>query len=192
MIRICSVDECERRHEALGLCATHRRRLKRTGSVSLVARVIPTCSVGGCTTISRDHGFCHKHFARLLRTGTTDDPKRPSVAERILSRVSMGADGCWTWLGTVSPNGYGQLGDPSDRTRMAYAHRVSYETFVGPIPAGLEIDHVCHTNHPTCSGGPCVHRRCVNPDHLEPVTTSENQRRRYLQKARSTFDLETA
>lgn len=48
---------------------------------------------------------------------------------------------------------------------MRRAHRVVYESLVGPIPAGLELDHTCRV------------RRCVNPDHLEPVTHAENQRR---------------
>jgi hypothetical protein len=48
---------------------------------------------------------------------------------------------------------------------MVLAHRWAYEHFIGPIPAGLEIDHLCRVRH------------CVNPAHLEPVTKSENRRR---------------
>jgi hypothetical protein len=50
------------------------------------------------------------------------------------------------------------------------AHRASYEFFVGPIPDGLEIDHVWTRG--------CRHTNCVNPEHLEPVTRAENMRRR--------------
>lgn len=49
--------------------------------------------------------------------------------------------------------------------KMRLAHRVAYEIHVGPIPDGLEIDHLCRV------------RCCVNPDHLEPVTHRENMRR---------------
>jgi hypothetical protein len=48
---------------------------------------------------------------------------------------------------------------------MRYAHRVVYEILVGPIPSGLQLDHICSVPW------------CVNPDHLEPVTAKENTRR---------------
>ena len=48
---------------------------------------------------------------------------------------------------------------------MAGAHRVAYELLIGPIPAGLELDHLCRN------------RLCVNPAHLEPVTRQTNQHR---------------
>src|SRR5690606_7471316 len=52
-----------------------------------------------------------------------------------------------------------------DRKTLRYVHRVTYEAFVGPIPEGLEVDHLCRN------------RACCNPEHLEPVTRSENRRR---------------
>lgn len=69
-------------------------------------------------------------------------------------------DGCLIWTGRVGPDGYGRCGHKS-------AHRRVYEALVGPIPAGLELDHLCRT------------RLCVEPTHLEPVTHAENIRRRY-------------
>jgi HNH endonuclease len=67
--------------------------------------------------------------------------------------------GCWLWVGYTKRDGYGQyLGRP--------AHRVAYELVVGPIPPGLQIDHLCN-NAP-----------CVRPEHLEAVTPQENNRRR--------------
>lgn len=70
--------------------------------------------------------------------------------------------GCWLWSGAILRSGYGSI-TIDNRTRMA--HRHVYEMVVGKIPSGLCIDHLCRV------------RSCVNPDHLEPVTTAENLRR---------------
>lgn len=101
-------------------------------------------------------------------------PKRTPLAERFMAKVEKrGGDGCWEWTGHVMENGYGQAAVESGIHRLA--HRVSYELHVGPIPEGLVIDHRCHSDDKSCSGGDaCRHRRCVNPDHLEPVTQTEN------------------
>lgn len=68
---------------------------------------------------------------------------------------------CWLWVGSLYKNGYGcwYSGDPK-ATR--YAHRASYEGLIGPIPRGLQVDHLCRVRH------------CVNPSHLEAVTVREN------------------
>lgn len=71
--------------------------------------------------------------------------------------------GCWLWTGAKSRDGYGRIMLPDAGVRRSRpAHRVGYETFVGPIPDGLQIDHLCRVRH------------CVNPAHLEPVTPREN------------------
>jgi hypothetical protein len=79
---------------------------------------------------------------------------------RFLSYVTKNPEtGCWMWGGRVR-KGYGLFGTEK------YAHRYAYSMLVGPIPAGLELDHLCLTP------------LCVNPAHLEPVTRAENMRRR--------------
>ena len=88
--------------------------------------------------------------------------RKPSV-----SFVVDQETGCWIWQGSLSPEGYGQLGRKGSGTRQA--HRWYYEQRFGPIPKGLELDHVKTRG--------CIHRSCVNPDHLEPVTPVTNARR---------------
>jgi hypothetical protein len=83
------------------------------------------------------------------------------LEERFWEKVdrSAGPDGCWPWLAGRYSTGYGEF---SIGYRKSAAHRVAYELLIGPIPAGLELDHLCRN------------RLCVNPAHLEPVTTREN------------------
>lgn len=79
------------------------------------------------------------------------------------------ATGCWNWTGAVNQDGYAQETIRSSRTRSGLSsvkvHRRIYEELVGPIAEGLVIDHKCRN------------ARCVNPEHLEPVTNAENVRR---------------
>jgi len=102
----------------------------------------------------------------------TADRPRPSAEDRFWAKVAKTDDGCWTWTGANARGGYGSY---KTRARTFRAHRYAYEAVRGPIPAGLYLDHLCHNADPTCPGGDtCKHRRCVNPDHLEPVTPHEN------------------
>ena len=81
--------------------------------------------------------------------------------------------GCWLWTGAASVGNYGQL---RVGKKLRYAHVLSYEMFVGPVPEGLDIDHRCHDPF-ACHVGRaelCPHRRCVRPTHLKPATRSEN------------------
>jgi hypothetical protein len=84
----------------------------------------------------------------------------------LLARTVRDGD-CLIWTGAVQSRGYGSVGIGGGRTGLA--HRVSYELNVGPIPPGLQIDHVKDRG--------CHSRRCINPAHLEPVTPRENVNR---------------
>lgn len=93
-----------------------------------------------------------------------------------MSKVEIRPDGCWHWTGHIQRAGYGTFYIDG---RHELAHRVSYRHFAGPIPPGMELDHLCHTRDTGCPGGEKdPHRRCVNPfTDLEPVTGLENARR---------------
>ena len=82
-----------------------------------------------------------------------------SETQRFWEKVTIQANGCWTWNGRLSGGGYGQF-----KTGGKYraAHRYAYETTVLTIKGGLTLDHICRN------------RSCVNPLHLEPVTQREN------------------
>lgn len=84
------------------------------------------------------------------------------LKSRLLARVEQTELGCWEWHGARNDRGYGQLRVDG---RVQSTHRLSYEIHVGPIPDGLQLDHLCRN------------RCCCNPQHLEPVTPAVNTRR---------------
>lgn len=90
------------------------------------------------------------------------------LADRLLARIEIDPDsGCWSWVGYLGESGYGRM---SVNGKMQRTHRLSYEAFVGPIPDGLTIDHLC------------FNKRCLNPAHLEAVTQHENTLRHVRRK----------
>lgn len=88
-------------------------------------------------------------------------PTDPAVV-RYAAKVRLADSGCVEWIGARSGGGYGQV---RSQGRQRMAHRVAYEQLVGPVPDGLDLDHLCRN------------RACVNVLHLEPVTRAENIRR---------------
>ena len=104
---------------------------------------------------------------------------RPSEMQRWAAKVRLPThwkeESCWEWTGCRSPRGYGRF--RWDQGRGDAAHRYAYERFLGPIPDGLVIDHLCRNPG------------CVNPGHLEAVTQRENVLRGvglFAQQARRT------
>jgi len=80
--------------------------------------------------------------------------------ERFWNLVNK-TESCWLWIGK-NDAGYGRF---KNNSKSLLAHRYAYEITKGPIPKGLQIDHLCRV------------RQCVNPDHLEAVTSKVNMLR---------------
>lgn len=86
--------------------------------------------------------------------------------------------GCWLWGGNLTPDGYANFYSFVEH-RTLYAHRESYKERNGPIPPGMQIDHLCRV------------RCCINPDHLEAVTPRENTLRGNSTKQKSRTECDT-
>src|SRR5438105_7122344 len=92
----------------------------------------------------------------------TSSESQPHFSERFWSKVDRGGDAdCWSWLASKDRDGYGFFCVSKDRPDDR-AYRVAYRLLVGPIPNGLELDHLCRNPG------------CVNPTHLEPVSHRVN------------------
>ena len=90
--------------------------------------------------------------------------------ERFWEKVAK-TNSCWFWKGSQSTAGYGTFNLGRSGDGYTYAHRFSFELVNGPIPEGLELDHLCRV------------RNCVNPNHLEAVTRKENYERGFSPSA---------
>lgn len=129
-----------------------------------------TCSFVDCPRPTNAKGLCKAHRKRQLRWG---DPAityghHPSETQRFWSKVnkrgpmppqSVAPGSCWEWMAAKTSGGYGQFWS---KPALVVSHRYAYELLIGPIPEGLQLDHLCRN------------RACINPQHLEPVTQQVN------------------
>ena len=152
--RTCKIEDCGGPPRALGMCMKHYDQERR-------AAPAPVCKVEGCKKKSATRGMCPKHYARWRKYGDTETVAlvHNDVDRRFRESYKVTASGCWEWQGHIEANGYARFTIGQDRW---LSHRWAYERFVGPIPTGLVIDHLCRN------------RRCVNPNHLEAVTARTN------------------
>lgn len=137
----------------------------------------PTCAAPDCGDVAKIKGYCRKHHWRWKKYG---DPTKLSRIfgddeARFWSKVDKNGPipehrpelgPCWVWTPAKATTDYGTFSTFRDgKKRTVNAHRWGYETFTGPIPDGLHLDHLCRTP------------ACVRQSHLEPVTPRENVRR---------------
>jgi hypothetical protein len=151
----CTVDGCDAPQHARRWCTRHYQRWKRTGHPTGGRDVAPRPS--GLTTVER-------FWSKVA----TDGPA-------VVTRPELGP--CWVWTAGTR-NGFGAFNTPATDTapqRRVDAHRFAYEQVVGPIPAGHELEHLCHVvDIEHCPAGPdCPHRRCVNPAHLRLINHAD-------------------
>jgi hypothetical protein len=162
---LCSIFDCNYPAKTRGMCAGHYGRWCRHGAAMamtpIAAPVSHLCTVSDCLRPVEGHGYCVKHRYRARRHG---DPSIVLVEQdptvRFHASYVVTGSGCWEWQNSdTNQFGHGRFWADGERVG---AHRWSYEHFVGPIPEGFVIDHLCRN--------PC----CVNPEHLEPVTQEVN------------------
>jgi HNH endonuclease len=125
--------------------------------------MLKICSSEDCCRQVEARGLCSTHYMQQRRAGLipVGARARGTVEERFFRHIKK-TDSCWIWQGRVKGKGYGSIGLGGAGAKDVLAHRVSYQIHKGGIPDGLIIMHKC--DNP----------RCVNPDHLEAGTQSQN------------------
>lgn len=128
------------------------------------------CTLRGCHKKHKSRGYCDTHYLRVKRGWPEALLNAPLgyvyvplevMLERFWSKVHKNTStGCWDWLSSLSIGGYGRLAYKA--MGVNYAHRFSWLIHGNKIPSGLQIDHLCRN------------RKCVNPDHMEVVSSREN------------------
>jgi hypothetical protein len=125
-------------------------------------RIRGVCSVPSCGKEHRAKGYCWTHYGRWKAHGDPYTKKskynRNPISERIWQYIKK-EEFCWRWVYALDVQGYGAL-KVSNKSKKA--HRVVYELLRGPIPENMTLDHLCKN------------RWCVNPDHMDIVTSGEN------------------
>lgn len=166
--RLCSVDGCNRVHEAWGYCRLHYKRVRRNGRVELLERPVVLCSVGGCERPAKSRQMCDKHYSRWMSTGRLD---LRSIEEKFWGHVSFGpGGGCWVWVGARHPHGHGNF-NGGEALGYVFAHRYTFG-LRNELGEDESLDHLCR--NPSC----------VNPLHLERVDQRTNTLRGYVSRFR--------
>lgn len=145
------------------------------GNALAIPHAAEPASCAVCDAPARHVGLCLAHYKRLLRHGdpTKGGPLRTrDLGARLWQKIDKNGPipdyrpdlgPCWIWTGQLNNKGYGLVWAAG---RKRAVHIVVYELAIGPVPSGLELDHLCRT--PAC---------CRPGEHTEPVTRAENQRR---------------
>lgn len=168
-IKTCSVIDCNSYVASRGWCAKHYTRWLRHGDPlgggpERATAPHVTCSVEDCPDPATARGWCGKHYQRWSVHGDPETILRRELGpfgshEDAYNALTEWRGSCLIWVGPKLPNGYGKM---SAKGVRKYAHRYAWERVNGTIPEGLVVNHTCWNT------------RCVNVEHLEAVTVSEN------------------
>ena len=163
----CSVSGCERKSHAKELCKSHYSQVSR-GKAPTPLRPYSyqkdVCSFEGCDLPQKgNNNYCGGHNAQFIR----NQKMKPlynhmSLKERVESKIHIDKNGCMIWNGQTDTSGYPQM---KFAGKNYLVHRAYYKVMVGDIESHDSLDHLCRN------------KLCVNPEHLEPVSISENVKR---------------
>lgn len=155
--KLCSIDGCYKKNLARGWCQKHYQRWKRHGDPTLLI-IRSTCSFEGCENKHHAKGFCETHYTRWWRHEDPNKVFRFEDPEDALTHRTKWVQGCRIWTGSTT-HGYGLIHIAGKTTKT---HRYVWERENGPIPKGMDIDHICHN------------RACCRIEHLRLATRSQN------------------
>jgi hypothetical protein len=194
---ICSIEGCEKPVQARGWCSMHYKRWSEHGDpLADFTRIRDKCLVEGCSEPAHAQGYCLAHYNQWRRSGgfngSVDMPKGSlegtnckainvrrvdDLAHILFEKVVVEPEfHCWEWQGRIS-GGKKQKGRPilCVQGKVILASRLAYAVFVGPLPKGKLVCHVCDNGE-----------HCVSPSHMYVGSHKTNQNdaviSRYLQK----------
>lgn len=168
----CTVENCDRKVSARGLCRLHYQRNLRGAVLDAPIQKKATgpqdgkCTHPNCDRTHAARGYCTTHLRRVRAGANVDAPVRSYISGELADRMEHYTDktgDCWLWTGTPDGNGYGLVWDVgAGRNRLA--HIVAWELENGEAAAGRVVRHRCDTP------------LCVRPLHLKIGTQANNNR----------------